>query len=170
MNSSGASGKDPESIRSIRTRLLQLLHSGDRGSAVVELALAMPVMLFLMTGIYSFSNAIHQKLVLAEAVSVGGRVLAAARGDSDPCTITTAAIEAAAPSITPANLTLTYTIAGTSQGKGTTSCDTNGTSPMAAMVSGATAQIQASYTCSLGLYGHNLGTCTINEQITEVIQ
>jgi hypothetical protein len=53
-----------------------------QGGAPVEMAVSLPVVLLLMTGIFSFSTALYQKLQLAEAVSNAGRVLAAEREDS----------------------------------------------------------------------------------------
>lgn len=166
MRISCVSGRNPGGIFSIRTRIQRLLHSEERGNAIVEMAIALPVMMFLMTGIFSFSNALYQKLSLAEAVSYGGHVLAMDRGDANPCATATAAIKAAAPHLNPANLTLTYTFNGISQGTGTTSC----TGGAADLLSKKNAMIQASYSCGLGVYGHSFGLCTIYEQITEVVQ
>ncbi len=170
MSISCASGIIPGSTPSNRTRIQQLLHSGDRGSALVEMAIALPLMMLIMTGIFSFSNALYQKLSLAEGVSVGGRVLAVDRGDTDPCKTATAAIEAAAPSVNNSNLSITYTLNGIGQGSGTVTCPGASGAANPNMVSGKNAQIQASYKCSIGIYNLNLGTCTINEQITEVVQ
>jgi Flp pilus assembly protein TadG len=130
----------------------------------------MPVMMLLMTGIFSFSNALYQKLSLSEGISVGGRFLAVDRGDTDPCLNATNKILAAAPGLNNTNLTLTYTLNGTSQGSGTTSCPGASGVANSYMVSGGKAQIQATYKCQIGVYNANFGTCTINEQITEVIQ
>jgi Flp pilus assembly protein TadG len=153
-----------------KTQVCLLSDSNSQGSALVEMALAMPLMMLIMTGIFSFSNALYQKLSLSEGVSVGGRVLAVDRGDTDPCKTATAAIVAAAPSLNNSNMSLTYTLDGVSQGSGTTSCPGTSGAANADMVSGKNSVIQATYKCSLGVYGSNFGTCTINEQITEVVQ
>lgn len=47
------------------------LFRSDRGSALVELAVALPIVMLIMTGIFSFSIALNQKLVLTEAISAG---------------------------------------------------------------------------------------------------
>jgi Flp pilus assembly protein TadG len=153
-----------------KTRGYLLSDSGSQGSAIVEMAVALPLMMLVMTGIFSFSNAIYQKLTLAEGLSVGGRVLALDRGDTDPCQTATTAIRAAAPNILPASETLTYTLNGVSQGTGTTSCPGASGAANANMVSGKNAEIQATFKCSIGVYGASFGTCTINERITEVVQ
>jgi Flp pilus assembly protein TadG len=166
MNTSFASRINPGRSRSIRTRIQQLLHSGDRGSAIVEMALAMPIMMFILTGVFTFSNALYEQLSLAEGISVGGRTLAVDRGDTDPCKTATAAIKAAAPSLNNSNLTLTYTLNGVLQGVGTTSC----TGGAVNLVASGSATIRATYSCNLGLFGHAFGTCTIKNQVTEVVQ
>ena len=72
------------------------LVSSEHGGALVEIAVAMPILMVMLTGIFSFSIALYQKLQLSEAVSNGGRYLATARGQTDPCSLTTSAIYAAA--------------------------------------------------------------------------
>ena len=57
------------------------LFSSNHGSALVELAVALPIIMFIMTGVFTFSVALNQKLVLTEAISAGGRFLAADVGD-----------------------------------------------------------------------------------------
>jgi Flp pilus assembly protein TadG len=146
-----------------------MLHSRSEGNALVETAVTLPLVLFLMTGIFSFSIALYQKMELEEAVSTGGRTMAAARGLADPCQTATSAIQAATPSLTQESLTITYSlngtttplVAGTSEG---TSC--SGFS----LTSGANAVVTAQYPCTLAIYGGNLVTCTMTSQVTEVIQ
>ena len=136
-----------------------------RGGALVETAVSLPVILLLMTGIFSFSVALHQKLAMAEAVSAGGRVLAVERGDTDPCKITTAAIYAAAPTLSQSNMTISYVLNGVPVGTGVTTCP-NTTN----MVSGGNAQIIATYPTTIGVYGTNWGSFNLGSQITEVVQ
>jgi len=156
--------------RSIVKRLRNLLRGENEGGALVEMAVTLPVVMIIMTGIFSFSIALYQKLQLAEAVSVGGRFLAVDRGDTDPCASTTAKIVAAAPGLTAANITLTYTLNGTSQGTGTTSCPGKSGAANAYMISGDYAQITATYPCSLTVYGAKYSSCSLGTQITEVVQ
>jgi Flp pilus assembly protein TadG len=131
------------------------------------MALTLPLMMLVMTGIFSFSIALYQKLELAEAVSNGGRVLAVDRGDTDPCSTVASAIYATTPSLTRANLTLNFVLNGVPTGS---SCAGSGGTPNANMVQGGTAQVSASYTCSIGVYGFNYPGCTLGTQITEVVQ
>jgi len=139
--------------------------SDTHGGALVETAVSLPVILLLMTGIFSFSVALHQKLELAEAISAGGRVLAVERGDTDPCQTTTAAIYAAAPTLSQSNLTLSYVLNGVPVGTGVTTCP--GTPNM---ITGGNAQIIATYPTTIGIYGKSLGDFNLGTQITEVVQ
>jgi TadE-like protein len=161
-SSGGASEK-----RSIFARIRSLKGSGTDGSALVEMAVTLPLMMLIMTGIFSFSIALYQKLELAEAVSNGGRVLAVDRGDIDPCSTVASAIYATTPSLNKANLTLTFVLNGVSTGP---SCSGIGASPNSNMVQGGTAQVSASYTCSIGVYGLNYPGCTLGTQIAELVQ
>lgn len=172
---------DPAEIRgterSLAARLRAFFGSGSEGGALVEFAVTLPVVLLLITGIFTFSVALYQKLTLAEAVSTGGRFLAVARGDNDPCQETAAQIyNAVQPGLNTSNLTITltldgagvtgtqYTISGGSTGAacaGTTAMGTQG---------GGTATVYAQYTCSLAVYGYTFPGCSLGTQITEVIQ
>lgn len=89
----------------IKIRLLAALRNhlpgSESGSSLVELAVTLPIILLIMTGIFTFSIAFNQKLVLAEAVSTGGRFLATDRGDTDPCATTASRVYAASPPLAP---------------------------------------------------------------------
>jgi Flp pilus assembly protein TadG len=130
---------------------------------MVETALVLPVIFILMTGIFSFSIALHQKLELAHAVSSAARYLSVDRGDTDPCAATVSKIYAASPTLTQSSISTTFVLNGTTYNGKTCSGTTN-------MVSGGTAQITATYPCTLSVYGMSLGSCTLNESVTEVVQ
>lgn len=151
-----------------KSEALQRRH--DEGSAIVEMAVVLPVMMAVLTGIFSFSIALYQKLQLAEAVSNAGHVLATDRGDNDPCNTATNALYAAAPGLSHANLTLTYTLNGHAYSAGTTSCAASGGAANPYMVANGSAQIQATYTCTLGVYGMKYTSCSVASQITEDVQ
>lgn len=143
---------------------IRKLHISDvNGGALVETAVVMPVILLLMTGIFSFSTALYQKLELAQAVGVGGRFLAVDRGDTDPCSATAAKIYAAAPTLIQSKISLSFVLNGTSYSTATCSGTTN-------MVSGGSAQVTATYPCSFSVYGKNFGSCSLSERATEVVQ
>jgi Flp pilus assembly protein TadG len=164
---SNAHAMDPvqTATSTILLRLRRALGTNTDGGALVETAVSLPCILLLMTGIFSFSFALHQKLSLAEAVGVGGRVLAVERGDTDPCKTTTAAIYSAAPTLSQSNLTISYVLNGVPVGSGVTTCP--GTSNL---VTGGSAQIIASYPTTIGVFGTNWGSFNLGTQITEVVQ
>jgi Flp pilus assembly protein TadG len=148
------------------TRLRTLSRS--EGGALVEMALSLPIVLLLMTGIFTFSMATNQKLELTEAVTNGGRTLAVDRGDTDPCKTVANAIYAAAPGLSSTNITLTFVLGSTTTNGAT--CAGTGGAANANLVSGGNAEIIASYPCSLIVYGKNFGACTLSSQITEIVQ
>jgi Flp pilus assembly protein TadG len=157
-------------IRFANCKLRKGLASQSEGSALVEMGIALPVVLLLMTGIFSFSVALYQKLQLAESVSNAGRILAVDRGDSDPCQTATSAIYAAAPGLSKSNISLTYVLGGVNYGAGVTSCPGLSGSANANMSAGGSAQIVATYPCSLQVYGVGYASCSMASRITEVVQ
>ena len=108
-------------LKSNLARMLRHSILGDHGGALVEMALVMPIMLAMLTSIFSFSVVLYQKLQLGEAVSNAGRVMALERGDTDPCATTANAIYAAAPALAKSSMTLTFTLGGTNSGARNTS-------------------------------------------------
>src|SRR5579871_514988 len=96
-----------------RARTVPRVMREDHGGALVEMALVMPLMLAMLTSIFSFSVVLYQKLQLGEAVSNAGRVMALERGDTDPCATTANAIYAAAPALAKSSMTLTFILGGT---------------------------------------------------------
>jgi Flp pilus assembly protein TadG len=147
-----------------------LFTEDSEGGALVEMAVTLPVIMAIMTGIFSFSMALYQKLQLSEAISNAGRLLATDRGDTDPCNTATNAFYAAAPGLAHGSLTLTYTLNGTSYGSGTTTCPGSSGAANANMVSGGTAQLNATFACSLGVFRMKAMTCSLQQSITEVVQ
>lgn len=155
--------------KSLVARVRALFGSGSEGGALVEFAVTLPVVLILITGIFTFSIALYQKLMLAEAVSDGGRALAVARGDSDPCQETASKIYASvSPGLATSGLTITVTLNGTPTtiSGGSTAAACAGTT----MSAGGTATVAASYTCTLAVYGYTFPGCSLGTQVTEVIQ
>jgi Flp pilus assembly protein TadG len=169
MKSSFVLGKKMPSKQSVVALLKRFVSAESAGSALVEMAITLPVMLAIMTGIFSFSVALWQKEQLAEAVGNGGRQLAVSRGVTDPCQVATNAIYGAAPGLNSSKITLTYTI-GTSAATTANSCPSNSSS----MTSGGSAEIQASYPCMLNILNiwskSMVGQCTLYSQVTEVVQ
>jgi Flp pilus assembly protein TadG len=160
----------PIKKQSIVSRTQGLLRSEDEGQAIVETAVTLPLILLIMTGIFSFSIALYQKLMLSEAVGNAGRMLAVDRGSTNPCLDAANAIYAAAPTLKQSNITLTFTLDGTNYGAGVATCPGPSGGKNTEMVQGQTAVIQATYPTAIGVYGMNVLNSTLGTQITEVIQ
>jgi Flp pilus assembly protein TadG len=161
--------------RSMLARMRSFRDSGTQGSALVEMALSLPIMLTVMTGIFSFSLALCQKLELAEAVSNGGRILAVDRGDPNPCSKVTNAIYAGAPTLIQGKMSLTFVLNGVTSSvqNGTwtgTSCAGTGGLANTNMVQGGNAQITATYPCVISVFRFAYPNCTLTQQLTEVVQ
>ena len=144
----------------------------EEGGALVELALVLPILLLIVTAIYSFGIALNNYLQLTDGVAIGARLLAVSAGQTtDPCAITVAAIERAAPSLKTANLTFSFVLNGTTYPG--TSCSSANINTGAAgnMVAGQPAQVTVTYPCNLAVYGKNYApTCNLVAQTTEIIQ
>ena len=137
----------------------------ERGGSLIEFTMVMPVLLLVMTGMVSFGFAIHNDLVLTNAVNGAAQVLAFSRGQTtDPCATAYTAISSAAPSLA-TNLYLTFVINGTTYA-GTTTC----TAGASNMVQGATAQITASYAYIPAVLGRNFPAGYLKSQTAEIIQ
>jgi len=154
--------------QSIAARIRALMRPESEGGALVELSLTLPIVFLLMTGIFAFSIALYQKLELAEAVSAGGRTLAVDRGDTDPCKTTASAIYAAAPTLTQSSISLTFVLNGVS----TTGASCPGVlgTANANMVSGSSAEVEASYPCMIKMYGLKFSNCSLGSEVTEMVQ
>jgi Flp pilus assembly protein TadG len=144
--------------------------SETEGGALVEMAVTLPLILLLMTGIFTFSIALYQKMALAEAVSAGGRALSVGRGDSDACATAGTAIYAAAPGLDSSKMTLAFVI--TPNGGSATTYSSASCSGITTLGTkeGGTAALTVSYPCSLSIFGKSISSCTLSSSITEVIQ
>jgi Flp pilus assembly protein TadG len=155
--------------RSPGQRRRALLLSGEQGQAMVELTLTLPAMLMVMTAIFTFGIAFNNQVTLNNAVGLGGQYLSSIRNTtSDPCADTLKAIEAAAPNLTAANITLTITINGTAEAGNTCA---GATSTLFA-AQGDPVTVKATYPCVLSImtpaYGPKfISNCLLVAKVTE---
>jgi Flp pilus assembly protein TadG len=139
----------------------------EEGQALFEFAICMPVLMLIVTGMFTFGVALHDYLELAEAASVGGEILSISRGQTaDACATAASAIANAAPLLNSAKLTYAFVINGASYGS---SCNT-GTYAAAALQPGQPATATVTYPCSLSWYGSLFPNCTLTAQVTELVQ
>jgi len=160
-------------LRMHRSRLLRgLHHRGEEGGALVEMAMVLPMLMLIVTGIFAFGIALNNYLQLTDAVDTGARLLAISRGQTtDPCASVVSAIERGAPFLKPASLSFTFVLNGTSYSG--TSCSSSSTTTGAAgnLVQGTSAQVTVTYPCNLAVYGTNYAPhCTMVAQTTELVQ
>jgi Flp pilus assembly protein TadG len=85
----------------------------ESGTSAVEFALLMPVVLALMVGGIVFGIAFNNYLMVTTAAEAGTFQLTVSRGASTPYSTTVAAVDNAAPALTPSQLTVTVTVNGT---------------------------------------------------------
>jgi Flp pilus assembly protein TadG len=150
------------------------LGCGDEGQALVELALVLPMLLTVITGVLIFGIYEMQMLSLTEGVASAGRVLAVSAGAiTDPCAAAATAVHNAAPVLNTANLSYTITLDGHVQTGATCNSTTSSSPPASYLATGTNVTVQATFNaCSLKFYGINLtpGGCSITQTITEVVQ
>ena len=149
---------------------------GEEGNALVELAVALPVVMLLITGMITFGLMLNNYLVLSHATDVGARNLALSRGASmNPCSDAVNTIQGAAPNLGSSSLNYTFNIgtgsfSGSStgfSGTSSTSCSQAGVSDM---VAGDNATVTVTYPFQLLVYGWAATTVNISASTTEVIQ
>jgi Flp pilus assembly protein TadG len=153
--------------RWIRARL-----GASEGGALVEFAMVLPMMLAVMTGIFTFGIALNNYLELTNGVSIGARYLAISRGNTlDPCATVVNAVYGAAPNLKTANFSFTTTLNGTSYNGTSCSSSTTTTGAAGNLVQGTSATVTATYPCNLSVYGVSFaGSCTLKSTVTELVQ
>jgi len=159
---------------------------GERGAALVEFALVVPIMMILVFAMASFGFLLNQDLALTEATNIGGKQLSIAPSyTTDPCASVSSAVLAASPYLKSSNTAFSFTFNG-----GTPLTFAAGTSPtcaseatvLAAVTTGTVypMTLKVTYTCagvisfSFGsLYKFNplpASSCSLSSQITEILQ
>jgi Flp pilus assembly protein TadG len=150
----------------------QLRGLEQEGQAMVEMALILPVLLLVVTGILVFGLAFNNYLLLSEATSVGARTLAISRGETtDPCATAASAVYAAAPLLVAANLSFTFVLNGTTYTGPSCNSGSSTTGAAGNLKQGAYAVVTVTYPCSLAVYGANYApNCSLQSQIAELVQ
>jgi Flp pilus assembly protein TadG len=135
----------------------------DEGSILVELAVTLPVLMLLITGVFSFAAAYSNQLTLTQAVGSAGQYLQQIRtSTTDPCKDVLTQIEDSAPSLTPGSISLTLTLDGKSLPGNTCSGD------QSYLIEGAPVTVNATYPCNLRAFSMNFGSsCQLSAQVTE---
>lgn len=172
INPAPASPEVAAEIRFPGQHVLNLLRTNIEGGALVESALVLPILLLIVTGIFTFGTALNNYMELTDAVGSGARQLAISRGYTlDPCATVVTAVHNAAPSLAQADMTFSFSLNGTAY-TGTSCSSTNTTSGAPAdLVQGQPAQVTVTYPCKLPVFGLTSGpACSVKAQTTELVQ
>jgi Flp pilus assembly protein TadG len=124
---------------------------GEHGNMLVEIAISMPLLLLVCTGIFDFGIAYYDQLTLIQAVGSGAQYLQEIRTTTtNPCSDTLAAIEKAAPTLAPGKIALAITMNGTSEpSTGTPTTNLSCSGAQSYLVQQAPVVVTATYPCSL---------------------
>jgi Flp pilus assembly protein TadG len=146
--------------------------SDESGSSIVELAVCLPILMIIVTGITSFGIAINNYITLTNAVEIGGRQLAILRGNTtDPCSDVTTTIAAASTLLKSTKLNYTFNLNGTTYTSSTTPTSSSCPAGTALLSQGKPMTVTVTYPCTLLIYGKNLmPSCTLTAQVTELEQ
>jgi len=97
-------------------RVRAFFRSRAEGSALVETALVLPILMSIMLGMFSLTMALYTFQKLGYATFAGAQELGESRGlYSDPCYQAAQTILAGLPGITASKVTITMTITGSSR-------------------------------------------------------
>jgi len=153
-------------------RRARSLAARDGGQAMVEMALGLLLLLFVVFGILIFGILLNNYIELTNAVAMGNRMITQDRGATDPCNDAAVQIQRAAPFMPTSGMTISYTfydtdgttVKGAASG---TSCTAQATN----LVAGGSVKLQISYPCNLNVLGNNYwSACTLIARSTESIQ
>jgi Flp pilus assembly protein TadG len=144
----------------------------DGGHAVLEFAFVLPMMMLVVTGLFSFGIALNNQLELTQAVGNGGQYLQLMQSiTTDPCNDVANSIQKIATNLNAANINLTLTM---SDNNGNSTVEQGAASSFSCagaqsnLVTGGSATVSATYPCALLVYGLNMGnTCQLSAQVTE---
>jgi Flp pilus assembly protein TadG len=154
-------------------RLRALLRRGDQGSALVEFAMLLPVLMLLTTGILIFGVAMNNYLQLTNAVSIGARTVAVSGGITlDPCAVASAAIANAAPNLTASKFTYSFNFNGVTESTNTCASSDLNSGAAKALASGTPATVTATYPLNLSVFGNvfSLNNAVLSATSTELVQ
>jgi Flp pilus assembly protein TadG len=149
----------------------------EEGGSLIEFALLVPLMMVLITGMFSFGIALNNYTVLTNGVSAGARALALARGQTspalagtDPCAYAIQTANSALPSLKSSSITWTIVWTTTnSSGSAVTNTYSNTCSAMS-LNAGDNVSVKAVYPYSLIVYGWRPLALNMTNQTTELVQ
>jgi Flp pilus assembly protein TadG len=160
-------------------RGLARLRDGNEGGALVEFALVLPLMLGVVTAIFTYGIAFNNYIELTDGIGIAGRALAIARGNTlDPCNLVATSVWNASPNLTESKFTFTIAMDNGADSYSfaqgvtpTCSSASTTTGAPADLVEGTQATVTATYPCDLQIYGMTfLTACTLSSSVSELVQ
>lgn len=147
-------------------------NASEEGSALVEMAVVLPVMMLMITGVCSMGVILNNYLVLTNAVQTGAMQLAISAGESgiDPCNLAATSIVAAAPTLKAANITYTFSLNGTPAGPFTGTAASTCSSDSSDLVAGTTVTVTAQYPQQMLIFGWKPTTLNLTATTAELAQ
>jgi Flp pilus assembly protein TadG len=159
--------------------------SGEEGSTLAEMALVTPILLAVLTGIFSFGIVLNQYMVLTNSTNAGARAFALSRSgttslapSADPCMYAISTVNASSSVLKTSNLsfTIVYTPSGASNpnngGSATTYTATGSSSSVCAnqaMYTCDVVQVQAVYPVTPVVFGWSNTTLNLTASSTELV-
>jgi Flp pilus assembly protein TadG len=135
---------------------------GERGQALVEFALVLPVLMLLLVGIIKGGLLYNNYLQLTDAVRTGTRTLAIERGQGTPCADASNTILASASGLDRTKISISMTEAGNATAD--SGCPFT-------LASGSAVTVQATYPCDLSVLGVNfIPGCQLKATATERVE
>ncbi len=144
----------------------------EQGSALIEVAVTMPILVIMVIGLMRFGIAYNNSIVLTDSVRAGARQLSISRGVAgDICNAAGVKVRAAATTLTAGTITMTMTVNGTAYTAAAgalPACSGAGTT----MTVSSDATVNATYPCSLRAFGITFGpnSCTLTAATTARVE
>ena len=154
-------------------RMIQVaLHGKEDGGSLVEFAMVFPILMLIVTAIFTFGIAFNNYVTLTDAVRIAGRQMAISSGLTlDPCAAAATAVYHAAPLLSQSNLTFSYTINGVAYSGASCSSTSQSTGAPSNLKSGNDVTVTVTYPCNLTIWGTNYApSCTLSSSTTEKVQ
>lgn len=146
--------------------LRRVLRSNSEGGALVEMAVTLPLIMLMVTGMMSFGVTLNQYLVLTNAVQTGAMELAVNAGTtSDPCATASAAIAAAAPTLSASSITTSLSFNG---GSAVTANSCTGSA--SSLTENSSVVVTATYPTTLNIFGWVPSSFNLSASAGEMVQ
>ncbi len=141
------------------SRAPRLEFKNEEGSQIVEIALLLPIVLMIVTGLWQLGLVYSDMIALTQAAAAGAQVLQSDRlsTSNDPCADTYNAIVNASPRLVASNISLTISINNHSPVTGN-SCSGN----QSQLAMGGPVTVQVNYPYRVSIYGISLKTGTMS--------